>query len=60
MKKKRVEERPITARPMGAQYWVETSGKHHMRKWNDKLEDVSDNTLEPGYGCYRQMPTCRD
>lgn len=52
---------PVTARPTGARFVVETHGLHHRRVGETREgEDVSDNFFERDSGCFRALPTCRD
>jgi len=61
------DSRPITALPHGSRFVVETRGLRHMQHKVKKgvgvlkeIEEVSDNHLEQGEGCYRTQPVLYD
>jgi len=61
------EPRPVTARPRGSHFFVESRGLRHAQHRTpapgvieEELEDCSDNRIMGGEGCYRTLPTCRE
>lgn len=57
--KREEDQKPITARPVGEQYYVNGRGKEHRSRYMDN-EMVSDNELMAAPGCFRRTPTNKE
>jgi hypothetical protein len=54
--KKQEEPKPLTARPLGKNYFVMERGKEGKMLG----QMVSNNEIVESPGCYQRMPTCKE
>lgn len=58
-KPKPIEQKPLTARPLGQTFMVETRGVESRTAQRADGRVVETTLISDGEGCYRRMPTCR-